>query len=134
MAHPVTRMRRLRRNETIRGMVRENRLAREDLILPLFVVEGSGVRESIGSMPGVDRFSVDQVVVEAKRVADLGLPGVILFGIPDEKDARGSGADAEGGIIQRATRAIADAVPDLAVMTDVCLCEYTDHGLSLIHI
>ncbi|MBB83840.1 MAG: porphobilinogen synthase [Deltaproteobacteria bacterium] len=128
MAHPVTRMRRLRRNETIRGMVRENRLAREDLILPLFVVEGSGVRESIGSMPGVDRFSVDQVVVEAKRVADLGLPGVILFGIPDEKDARGSGADAEGGIIQRATRAIADAVPDLAVMTDVCLCEYTDHG------
>ena len=86
------------------------------------------MRESIGSMPGVDRFSVDQVVVEAKRVADLGLPGVILFGIPDEKDARGSGADAEGGIIQRATRAIADAVPDLAVMTDVCLCEYTDHG------
>ncbi|MEM9176706.1 MAG: porphobilinogen synthase [Myxococcota bacterium] len=128
MAHPVTRMRRLRRNETIRGMVREHRLAREDLILPLFVVEGSGVRESIASMPGVDRFSVDQVVLEAKRVADLGIPGVILFGIPAEKDARGSGADAEDGIIQRATRAIADAVPELAVVTDVCLCEYTDHG------
>lgn len=128
MAHPVTRMRRLRRNETLRGMVRENRIAREDLILPLFVVEGSGVREPIVSMPGVERFSVDQLVLEAKRVADLGIPGVILFGIPDDKDARGSGADAEGGIIQRATRAIADGVPDLAVITDVCLCEYTDHG------
>ena len=128
MSHPVTRMRRLRRNETIRGMVREHRLAREDLILPLFVVEGAGVREPIVSMPGVERFSVDQVVLEAKRVADLGIPGVILFGIPDEKDGRGSGADAADGIIQRATRAIADAVPDLIVMTDVCLCEYTDHG------
>ncbi|MCR9095393.1 MAG: porphobilinogen synthase [bacterium] len=128
MAHPVTRMRRLRRNETLRGMVRETRLAREDLILPLFVVEGTGVRESIVSMPGVERFSVDQVVLEAKRVADLGIPGVILFGIPAEKDARGSGADAEDGIVQRATRAIADAVPDLVVITDVCLCEYADHG------
>ena len=128
MAHPVTRMRRLRRNETLRGMVRETRLAREDLILPLFVVEGTGVRESIVSMPGVERFSVDQVVLEAKRVADLGIPGVILFGIPAEKDARGSGADAEDGIVQRATRAIADAVPDLVLITDVCLCEYTDHG------
>lgn len=128
MAHPVTRMRRLRRNETLRGMVREHRIAREDLILPLFVVEGSGVREPIVSMPGVERFSVDQLVLEAKRVADLGIPGVILFGIPDDKDARGSGADAEDGIIQRATRAIADGVPDLAVITDVCLCEYTDHG------
>lgn len=128
MAHPVTRMRRLRRNETLRGMVRENRITREDLILPLFVVEGSGVREPIVSMPGVERFSVDQLVLEAKRVADLGIPGVILFGIPDDKDARGSGADAEDGIIQRATRAVADGVPDLAVITDVCLCEYTDHG------
>lgn len=128
MAHPVTRMRRLRRNETLRGMVRETRIAREDLILPIFVVEGSGVREPIASMPGVERFSVDQLVLEAKRVADLGIPGVILFGIPDEKDARGSGADAEDGIIQRATRAIADGVPELAVITDVCLCEYTDHG------
>jgi len=128
VAHPVTRMRRLRRNETLRGMVREHRIAREDLILPLFVVEGSGVREPIVSMPGVERFSVDQLVLEAKRVADLGIPGVILFGIPDDKDARGSGADAEDGIIQRATRAIADGVPDLAVITDVCLCEYTDHG------
>ena len=128
MSFPVTRMRRLRRNETLRKMVRENRLAREDLILPLFVVEGSGIREAIASMPGVFRHSVDQVVLEAKRVADLGVPGVILFGIPGEKDARGSGADAPDGIVQRASRAIADSLPSLCVITDVCLCEYTDHG------
>ena len=128
MSFPATRMRRLRRNETLRGMVREHRLAREDLILPLFVVEGAGVREAIASMPGVHRFSVDQVVLEAKRVADLGLPAVILFGIPDAKDARGSGADQANGIVQRAVRAIADSVPSLCVITDVCLCEYTDHG------
>jgi porphobilinogen synthase len=128
MSFPVTRMRRLRRNETLRKMVRENRLAREDLILPLFVVEGSGIREAVASMPGVFRHSVDQVVLEAKRVADLGVPGVILFGIPGEKDARGSGADAPDGIVQRASRAIADSLPSLCVITDVCLCEYTDHG------
>ena len=128
MGFPITRMRRLRRNETLRRMVRETRLAREDLVLPLFVVEGSGVREAIASMPGVHRFSVDQVVLEAKRVADLGIPAVILFGIPDGKDARGSGADEANGIVQRASRAIADSVPTLCVITDVCLCEYTDHG------
>ncbi|MFK7896774.1 MAG: porphobilinogen synthase [Myxococcota bacterium] len=128
MAFPNTRMRRLRRNETLRSMVREHRLAREDLILPLFVVEGSGVREPVVSMPGVHRFSVDQVVIEAKRVADLGVPGVILFGIPEAKDGRGSGADDANGIVQKASRAIADAVPTLCVITDVCLCEYTDHG------
>ena len=128
MSFPVTRMRRLRRNETLRAMVRENHLAREDLILPLFVVEGSGVREAIASMPGVYRHSVDQVVLEAKRVADLGVPAVILFGIPNHKDARGSGADDADGIVQRASRAIVDSLPSLCVMTDVCLCEYTDHG------
>ena len=128
MSCPVTRMRRLRRNETLRGMVRETRLARQDLILPLFVVEGRGRREAVASMPGVFRYSVDQVVLECKRVADLGIPAVILFGIPDEKDARGSGADAENGIVQQATRAIVESVPDLCVITDVCLCEYTDHG------
>jgi porphobilinogen synthase len=128
MGFPVTRMRRMRRNETLRSMVRETRLAREDLILPLFVVEGSGRREAIASMPGVYRYSVDQVVLEAKRVADLGIPAVILFGIPDVKDARGSGADAADGIVQKATRAIVDRVPQLCVITDVCLCEYTDHG------
>jgi len=121
-------MRRLRRSETLRSMVRETQIAREDLILPLFVVEGSGVREPISSMPGVHRFSVDQVVIEAERVRDLGVPAIILFGIPDTKDARGSGADEADGIVQRASRAIVDAVPDLVVITDVCLCEYTDHG------
>ena len=128
MSFPITRMRRMRRNETLRGMVREHRLAREDLILPLFVVEGSGVREPIASMPGVHRFSVDQVVLEAKRVADLGVPAVILFGIPAQKDAVGTGADAVDGIVQRAARAIAGSLPTLCVITDVCLCEYTDHG------
>ena len=128
MGFPVTRMRRLRRSETLRSMVRETRIAREDLILPLFVVEGSGVREPINSMPGVHRFSVDQVVIEAERVRDLGVPAIILFGIPDTKDARGSGADEADGIVQRASRAIVDGVPDLVVITDVCLCEYTDHG------
>jgi porphobilinogen synthase len=121
-------MRRLRRTETLRSMVRETRIAREDLILPLFVVEGSCVREPISSMPGVHRFSVDQVVIEAERVRDLGVPAIILFGIPDTKDARGSGADEADGIVQRASRAIVDGVPDLVVITDVCLCEYTDHG------
>ncbi len=128
MGFPVTRMRRLRRSETLRSMVRETQIAREDLILPLFVVEGSGVREPISSMPGVHRFSVDQVVIEAERVRDLGVPSIILFGIPDTKDARGSGADEADGIVQRASRAIVEGVPDLVVMTDVCLCEYTDHG------
>jgi porphobilinogen synthase len=128
MSFPSTRMRRLRRTETLRRMVRETKLSRDDLVLPLFVVEGGGVREPVSSMPGVFRFSVDQVVDEAKRVADLGVPGVILFGIPGDKDARGSGADAADGIVQRATGAIKRDVPDLCVMTDVCLCEYTDHG------
>ena len=128
MGFPVTRMRRLRRSETLRSMVRETRIAREDLILPLFVVEGSGVREPISSMPGVHRFSIDQVVIEAERVRDLGVPAIILFGIPGTKDARGSGADEADGIVQRASRAIVDGVPDLVVITDVCLCEYTDHG------
>jgi len=91
-------------------------------------VEGSGVREPINSMPGVHRFSVDQVVIEAGRVRDLGVPAIILFGIPDTKDARGSGADQADGIVQRASRAIVEGVPDLVVITDVCLCEYTDHG------
>jgi porphobilinogen synthase len=97
-------------------------------VLPLFAVEGSGVREAVASMPGVLRFSVDQLVDEAKRVADLGVPAVILFGIPRDKDPRGSGADASDGVVQRATVAIKRDVPDLCVITDVCLCEYTDHG------
>jgi porphobilinogen synthase len=121
-------MRRLRRTEALRGLVRETRLHRENLILPCFVVEGSGVREPVGSMPGVHRFSVDQLVSEAKAVADLGIPGVLLFGIPAGKDARGTGADAADGVVQRAVASLKQQVPALVVMTDVCLCEYTDHG------
>jgi porphobilinogen synthase len=128
MSFPTTRLRRLRRTETLRRMVRETRLSRDDLVLPLFVVEGRGVREAVASMPGVFRFSVDRVVEEAKEVAGLGLPAVLLFGVPEAKDARGSGADAADGVVQRAVESIKSAVPDLCVATDVCLCEYTDHG------
>lgn len=128
MSFPITRMRRLRRTEALRSMVRETRLSRADLVQPLFVVEGTGRREPVASMPGVNRYSVDQAVLEAKRIADLGIPALILFGVPNEKDARGSGADQENGVVQRATRAIAAAVPSLCVITDVCLCEYTQHG------
>ena len=128
MSFPIVRPRRLRRTETLRRMVRETRLSRDDLVLPLFVVEGRSVREAISSMPGVFRFGVDELVSEAKQVHDLGIPAVILFGIPAVKDARGSGADAPGGIVQRAVAAVKQAVPDLCVITDVCLCEYTDHG------
>jgi porphobilinogen synthase len=128
MSFPVTRMRRLRRTDALRRMRRETQLSRDDLILPLFVVEGKGVREPVASMPGVSRFSVDQVALEAKEVADLGIPAVILFGIPAEKDARGSLADAADGIVQRAARSIRAASPELCIVTDVCLCEYTDHG------
>ncbi len=128
MSYPMTRMRRLRGSEALRRLVRETRLSRDDLILPLFVVEGSGVREPVASMPGVFRHSVDVLVAEVKRVRDAGIPAVLLFGIPEAKDARGSGADAANGIVQRAVESIKAAEPDLCVMTDVCLCEYTDHG------
>ena len=128
MTFPKTRLRRLRRSASLRRMVRETRLSRDDLVLPLFVVEGRGVREPVSSMPGVLRFSVDAVVTEAKQVRDAGIPAVLLFGIPDQKDARGSGADAANGVVQRAVDAIKSAEPDLCVITDVCLCEYTDHG------
>jgi porphobilinogen synthase len=128
MTFPKTRLRRLRRSATLRRMVRETRVTRDDLILPLFVVEGIGRREPIASLPGVLRFSVDALVTEAKQVRDLGIPAVLLFGVPAEKDARGSQADAVNGVVQRAVDAIKSAEPDLCVITDVCLCEYTDHG------
>ncbi|MCG8588563.1 MAG: porphobilinogen synthase [Proteobacteria bacterium] len=128
MSFPTTRMRRLRRTETLRRMTREHVLRRDDFILPLFVVEGRGVREPVESMPGVFRHSVDQLVDEAKRVVDVGVPAVLLFGVPAQKDARGSGADAPDGIVQQAVAALKSEVSDLCVMTDVCLCEYTDHG------
>jgi len=128
MSFPTTRLRRLRGSETLRRMVRETQLSRDDLVYPLFVVEGSGVRDPVASMPGVFRFSTDALVMECKEVHDLGIPAVLLFGVPDEKDARGSGADAADGVVQRAVEAVKSAVPDLCVVTDVCLCEYTDHG------
>ncbi len=128
MSFPSVRPRRLRRTAALRRMVRETALSRDDLVLPLFVVEGRSVREAVSSMPGVFRLGVDELVSETKRVHDLGIPAVILFGIPAAKDARGSGADDPAGIVQRAVAAVKQATPDLCVITDVCLCEYTDHG------
>lgn len=128
MSFPSVRMRRLRRSDSLRRLARETRLGRDDLVLPLFAVEGRGVREPVASMPGVERLSADLLGEECKRVADLGIPAVILFGIPAAKDARGSGADDPDGIVQRAVAAARQAAPELCVITDVCLCEYTDHG------
>ncbi|MEE9234998.1 MAG: porphobilinogen synthase [Candidatus Acidoferrales bacterium] len=128
MAFPQTRMRRLRRTEALRNLVRETRLTAANLVYPLFVVPGEGVRKEVGSMPGVFNLSVDELVKECREVKKLGLPGVLLFGIPEAKDELGSGAYAEDGIIQQAVRAIKKEVPALLVLTDVCLCEYTSHG------
>ena len=109
-------------------MVGETRLSVDDLIYPLFICPGEGVRSPVDSMPGVDRLSVDQGVEVCREVSDLGIPAVMLFGIPESKDAYGSGAYADDGIVQRAIRAIKQATPELTVIGDVCLCEYTDHG------
>ena len=128
MTFPITRMRRMRRSETMRRMVRENHLRVDDLIMPLFVCPGKGEKKEIGSMPGNHQMSVDVAVEACREIADLGIPAAILFGIPDRKDATGSEAYCDGGIIQRAVSAIKEQVPDLYVITDVCLCEYTDHG------
>jgi porphobilinogen synthase len=125
---PVWRGRRMRRTAALRALVRETRLTADRLILPLFVTEGKGVRTPVGSMPGVSRTSVDEAVKDAREAIALGLGGVILFGIPDQKDAEGSGTWDDEGAVQRAVRAIKDAAPDLVVLTDVCMCEYTDHG------
>jgi len=124
-------MRRLRSTAVLRDLVRETRLDASDLVLPLFVeagVEGRGGRQPISGMPGVDRLSITEAVVEAGEAEALDIPAVLLFGIPADKDPEGSGAWDDEGIVQLATRAIKDAHPDLLVMTDVCLCEYTDHG------
>ncbi len=122
------RPRRLRRTAALRSMVRETALDPADFIYPLFVIPGRGLRQPIGSMPGQARLSVDQLAGEARDLRSLGVPAVLLFGIPGAKDARGSGAYAADGMVQRAVAALKDADPDLVVMTDVCLCEYTDHG------
>lgn len=127
--HFLTRRpRRLRRSETIRRMMRETTLQVDDLIMPLFVVHGTGIRQEIAPMPGNYQLSVDQLTKEVKEIAALGIPAVILFGIPEHKDAYGSEAYAKDGIIQQAVRAIKDSVTDLLVITDTCLCEYTSHG------
>jgi len=128
MDFPYVRMRRMRKNETIRRMLRETTLSPSDFIYPLFVREGDGVRNPIASMPGQFQLSIDQLVVEAKKAWGLGVPAVILFGIPDQKDAVGSSAYDDDGIVQRAIKALKDALPDMCIMTDVCLCEFTDHG------
>ena len=128
MAFPQTRLRRLRRTEALRRFVAETRLTVQNLVYPLFVVPGEGVRKEISSMPGVFNLSVDELVKECREVKELGLPAVILFGIPEAKDEAGSGAYAEDGIVQRAARALKKEVPELLVITDVCLCEYTSHG------
>ncbi len=128
MAPPIYRPRRLRDKALLRKMVRETALSSDDLIYPLFVVHGRGLRQPIAPMPGQYRLSVDEVVKEAKDAASMGIPAVLLFGIPEDKDPRGSEAYADEGIVQQATRAIKDTVPDLLVITDVCLCEYTSHG------
>jgi len=128
MSFPVHRPRRLRRNEHLRKMVRETDLAPEDFIYPLFVVEGRGVRKPVASMPGVYNLSIEHAAEEAKAARALGVPSVIVFGIPDHKDAKGSGAYARDGVVQKAIRAIKETAPELQVLADVCLCEYTDHG------
>ncbi|MGW8179527.1 MAG: porphobilinogen synthase [bacterium] len=125
---PIVRPRRLRSSEVIRSMVRETSLATSDFIYPMFVTVGKGIKKPISSMPGCYQESVDQLVQHAKEVHSLGIPSVILFGIPDEKDESGSGAYADNGVVQQAIRAIKDAIPELFVVTDVCLCEYTTHG------
>ncbi|MEW5854896.1 MAG: porphobilinogen synthase [Myxococcota bacterium] len=128
MQYPDYRPRRLRRTESIRRLVRETRLSPGNFIYPLFVVPGRGAKQTIASMPGVHRFSVDKVVDEAKEAYDLGVPAVILFGIPEKKDEDGTEAWKENGVVQQAIRAIKKGVPDLTVITDVCMCEYTSHG------
>ena len=128
MQFPQYRPRRMRRIENLRRMIRETRLSVDNLIYPLFVVPGEKVRKPVASMPGVFQLSRDEVVREAKEVAKLKIPAVILFGVPEEKDERGSEAYSQSGVVQQAVKAIKDATPDLVVITDVCLCEYTSHG------
>ena len=129
MGHfPNSRPRRLRAGENLRRLIRETTISADDLIYPMFVVHGHDVAIEISSMPGCYQYSVDRLILAAKELVALGIPGTILFGIPEFKDAVGSEAYADDGIIQQAVKALKDAVPELLVITDVCLCEYTDHG------
>ncbi|HML23420.1 MAG TPA: porphobilinogen synthase [Aggregatilinea sp.] len=128
MTFPTVRLRRLRTTPTLRAMVRETTLAPSQFIYPLFVVHGSGVFDEISAMPGVYNQSIDQLAREAESLAELGIPAVMLFGVPDHKDPTGTENFADDGIVQQAVRTLKAANPDLLVMTDVCMCEYTDHG------
>ncbi len=128
MPFPSTRLRRLRRTDTLRGLVRETELSPAHLIQPAFVVAGEGVREEVPSMPGIERLSISNLVEEAGEIAAAGIGALLLFGVPAVKDDAGSGAYDDEGIVQMAVRALKDAHPDLTVITDVCLCEYTSHG------
>jgi porphobilinogen synthase len=128
MAFPVTRLRRLRRTDQLRNLVRETRLTPEALVYPMFVCSGEGVRKEVRSMPGVFNLSVDEAVKEVREVYSLGVPAVILFGLPDTKDDVATGAWADDGIVQQAARTMKREVPDLILMGDVCLCEYMSHG------
>lgn len=125
---PITRLRRLRRTPAIRAMLRETELNPTDFIYPVFVRPGTGIQRPISSMPGISQWSVDRLVEEVASAYDLGIPAVMLFGIPEYKDGVGSENFDPEGVVQRAIRALKQALPDLVVMTDVCLCEYTDHG------
>ncbi|MCM0080293.1 porphobilinogen synthase [Geomonas sp. Red32] len=128
MYYPVYRARRIRSKEIFRSMVRETSVSSHDLIYPMFSAFGKGIKKEISSMPGIYQQSIENIVEEAQEAYELGVPAVILFGIPEQKDAMGSDAYSECGIIQETIRAIKKSVPKLAVITDVCLCEYTDHG------
>jgi len=128
MSHPIHRPRRLRRNEALRGLVRETRLSTAGLIYPMFVCPGTGVRQEVTSMPGVFQQSADKIVEDCREIEALGIPGVMLFGLPEKKDPRGASSISSTGVVQRAIEAIRKAKLNLLVLTDVCLCEYTDHG------
>jgi len=128
MLFPDYRPRRMRRNEAFRRMIRETRLSTDDLILPLFVVGGKGVRNPIPSMPGQYQLSVDNLVKTAREAGERDIPAILIFGLPDKKDPLGTGAYAKDGIIQKAVRELKNRLPGMMVITDVCLCEYTDHG------
>jgi porphobilinogen synthase len=128
MPFPIQRLRRTRRTGALRGLVRETRLSPSDLVYPIFVTVGEDVRNPVAPMPGVFQLSINHAVAEAKRAGALGVPAVLLFGIPNQKDEAASGAYDPEGIVQLATRAIKEAAPELIVVTDVCLCEYTSHG------
>src|SRR4030042_1585943 len=125
---PSLRLRRLRRSETLRALIRETRVEIGDLIYPLFVVEGNRIKQEISSMPGQYRLSKDLLPKEVEDIARLGIPAIILFGVPQKKDEVGSSAYHPKGVIQQAIRAIKKATPEMLVITDVCLCEYTRHG------